>query len=191
LTAPSTCGTAANRPTTCTPTSSFAPALAACTRRKTEFALPLLLNIALAIIFMEVPMRKFVAVIFLLLCTTSLIYGQKTRYGQTPDKPNPADYPINVHISATHLRNICNEPGANVICSIELYADAVLDGKKFELSGSSVIIQKQSVLIIPGNYSARLTKDIHNADSTAIRQDYEILLPDGTVWKCFTSGISD
>jgi hypothetical protein len=136
-------------------------------------------------------MRKFVAVLFVLLCSTPLIYGQKTRFGQTPEKPDPADYAIKVHISATHLRNICIQPGASVTCSIGLYADAVLNGKKLELSGSAVFLQKQSVLIIPGDYSARLTKDLHNADSTAIRQEYDVLLPDGTVWKCFTSGISE
>ena len=136
-------------------------------------------------------MRKIVAVLFLLLCSTSLIYGQKTRFGQTPDKLNPADFSIKVHISATHIRNICVQPGASVTCSIGLYADAVLNGKKLELSGSAVILQKQSVLIIPGDYQAWLTKDIHNADSTVIRQDYDVLLPDGTIWKCYTSGISE
>lgn len=136
-------------------------------------------------------MRKFVAILFVLFCSTCLIYGQKTRYGQAPDKPNPAEYSIKVHISATHIRNACIQPGAGVICGIALYADTVLDGKKIELSGSAVITQKQPAVIVPGNYAARLTKDIHNSDGTLIHQEYDLLLPDGTVWHCATTGISE
>jgi len=130
-------------------------------------------------------MKKFFAVLFLLFCSTALIYGQKTRFGQTPEKPNPAVSIIKVHISATHIRNFCDK------CIDVLFADAIIDGKKIELTGFPKRISSLSVLIIPGDYQARLTKDIHNADSTAIRQDYDVLLPDGTVWKCFTSGISE
>lgn len=140
-------------------------------------------------------MRKFVAVLFLMLCFTSLIYGQKTRYGQHPEEPktpkvpnasnmpNPADSTIKVHISATHLRS-----------NTEFYADVILNGKKIELSGNAVTVKKHSAtinygLIIPGDYQARLTKDLHNADGTIIRQEYDLLLPDGTIWHCVTSGI--
>ena len=72
-----------------------------------------------------------------------------------------------------------------------LYADAILNGKKLELQGNPIGIQRSWALIIPGDYPARLTKDIHNADSTAIFQEYEILLPDGTVWPCVSSGVSE
>jgi hypothetical protein len=130
-------------------------------------------------------MRQLVVALSLLLISTSLIYGQKTRFGQTPEKPNPADYVIKVHISATHIRNFCDH------CVDVLLTDALLNGKKIELTGSAMNISGRSVLIIPGDYQARLTKDIHNTDSTVIRQEYDLLLPDGTVWNCFTSGISE
>jgi hypothetical protein len=136
-------------------------------------------------------MRKFVVALCLLLCTTPLIYAQKARYGQSPDKPNSADYPIKVHISATHRRYYCSGQFNDITCGEGLYADAMLDGKKIELGGTDVIFNKHVMLIIPGDYQAKLTKDTSNAEGTLFGQEYDLLLPDGTVWKCFTSGISE
>lgn len=136
-------------------------------------------------------MRKFVLALCLLLCSTSSIYGQKTRYGQdteipkAPKKSNPADSAIKVHVSATHIRSLC----AN--CNPELFADVILNGKKFELEGIFPNVKHELMLLVPGDYPVRLKKDIHNADSTAIHQEYDLLLPDGTVWHCVTSGISE
>ena len=136
-------------------------------------------------------MRQLVVALCLLLFSTSLIYGQKTRFGQTPEKPNPADYVIKVHISATHIRHYCTDWGVNVNCGEGLYADAIVNGKKIELSGANVIDKKVIMLIIPGDYQVKLTKDNHNSDNTLISQEYDLLLPDGTIWHCVTSGISE
>jgi hypothetical protein len=132
-------------------------------------------------------MRRPVAVLLLLLCSISPIYGQKTRFGQTAEKPNPADYTIKVHVSASHLKTECSSG----ICSNILYADTVLNGKKIELSGVAVIVKKTLMLIIPGDYPARLIRDEHNSDSTLFNQEYELLLPDNIVWQSFTTGISE
>jgi hypothetical protein len=136
-------------------------------------------------------MRKLAAIVFLLFCAASSLYGQKARLGQVVEKPNPADYPITVHISATHIRHECPGTRDGVAGCDGLYAHTVLKGKKLELSGSAEIGPNHHALIAPGNYPARLTKDIQNADGSVIYQEYEILLPDGTVWKCKTSGISE
>jgi|ERR1035437_2004530 hypothetical protein len=137
-------------------------------------------------------MKKFVAVLFLLLCSTSLIYGQKSRLGQATEKPNPAEYPIKVHISATHIRHYCTSFRDMVYCVDGLYADAIVNGKKIELSGSAKnILKHQSVLIIPGDYQIKLTKDNNSADGTLFGQEYDLLLPNGTIWHCVTSGISE
>jgi hypothetical protein len=136
-------------------------------------------------------MRKYAAILLLLFCFSPFVSGQKTRYGQTQAKPNPSDYPINVHFSATHIRNICFQPGDRVSCDIELYADAVLNGKKLELSGVMVTFQKARVLVVPGDYPAKLLIDIHNSDSTLFIQEYDLLLPDNIVWKCSTTGVSE
>jgi hypothetical protein len=123
-------------------------------------------------------MRKFVAVLFLLLCST---------LAWSADKPNPADYTIKVHISESHIRQVC----AGGFCNYILYADTVLNGKKIELEGADVIVKKKVMLIIPGDYQVKLTKDNQNSDGTLFSQEYDLLLPDGTVWHCSTSGISE
>jgi hypothetical protein len=66
-----------------------------------------------------------------------------------------------------------------------------LNGKKIELGGANVIFKKNVMLIIPGDYQVKLTKDNNSADGTLFNQEYDLLLPDGTVWKCFTFGISE
>jgi hypothetical protein len=123
-------------------------------------------------------MKKFVAVLFLMLCSTLT---------WSADKPNPADYTVKVHISASHLKTVCGDG----LCSNLLYADAVLNGKKIELSGNDPIVKKTLMLIAPGDYPVKLTKDNHNSDGTLFSQEYDLLLPDGTVWHCYTSGISE
>jgi len=136
-------------------------------------------------------MRKFDLALCMLLCTTPLINAQKTRYGQTPDKPNPADYPVKVHISATHRRQFCTGNYNTITCGEGLYADAIVNGKKIELGGTNVIFKKSVMLIVPGDYQIKLSMDNNSADGTLFNQEYELLMPDGTVWKCFTSGISE
>ncbi|MGA2349468.1 MAG: hypothetical protein ABSF70_03465 [Terracidiphilus sp.] len=146
-------------------------------------------------------MRKFAAVLFFLLCSTISTYGQKTRYGQPPEEPKPAktskpviakpviDYPIKVHISATHIVSDCTFAGLTYVCSLD--ADANLDGKKIELVGRAPNLQKNSMLIAPGDYSLRVTKDIHNQDNSLFFQEYDLLLPGGLVWHCSATGISE
>jgi hypothetical protein len=98
---------------------------------------------------------------------------------------------LKVHISGARIRPDCSQPGSLVTCSDRLYAEALLNGKKLELKGSAEIIKHNSTIIVPGDYQARLTKDIHNADSSVIAQEYDVLLPDNTVWHCVTTGISE
>jgi hypothetical protein len=131
-------------------------------------------------------MKKMAVVLFLGLCSTA-IYGQKTRFGQIKDDPNPADYTAKVHISASHLETNC----ANGLCNNVLYADAVLSGKKMQLSGIAVTVSKTLMLIAPGDYPVKLLKDVHNSDSTLFNQQYDLLLRDNLVWHCFTTGVSE
>jgi len=125
-------------------------------------------------------MKKFAALMLLLLCPTSFIHAQKIRLGQVP--ANAADYPVKVHISASHY---------SLGSLDQLFADATVNGKKFELSGGFVVDRVSPALLTPGDYQAKLTKNKHNADSTVIHQEYDLLLPDGAVWHCITSGISE
>jgi hypothetical protein len=123
-------------------------------------------------------MRKFVAILFLLLCSTFVRAAQK---------PDPADYTVKVHISASHLKTEC----ANGICGNILSFHSVLNGKRIELSGIAVIVQKTLMPIVPGDYPAKLLRDIHNSDSTLFNQQYDLLLPDNIVWHCYTTGVTE
>lgn len=136
-------------------------------------------------------MRRSIIVMGILLSSICLIHGQKYRMAQGPPKPvNPGTPPIHVHISASRIRLNCS--GAqNVGCGYGLYVDAVLDGKKVELWGLSKIGKYQLALIEPGDYTAQLTKDNHNANQSVISQNYNLLLPDGTIWLCQLSGIAE
>jgi len=122
-------------------------------------------------------MKKFTVVLFLVLCSA---------FAQAKEKPNPADFTIKVHISAAHF--LLNPTYSSLPI---LYADATLNGKKLQLAGTAAKIQGNIVLIAPGDYPARLTKDVHNTDGTAIHQEYELPLSDGITWNCVISGISE
>ncbi len=136
-------------------------------------------------------MKSLVAVMFFLLCSTSFLDGQKTRLGQKQERPNPADFNVKIHISASHIRPYCTEIGSQIVCNEALFADVPMNGKKLEFKGPAQVLQHSSVLIIPGDYPARITKDVHNSDSTLLSQEYDVLLPDNRVWHCVTAGISE
>jgi hypothetical protein len=139
-------------------------------------------------------MKKSMILAGFLLGSACSMYGQKHRMGQAPAPPNPAEFPLRLHVSASHLRRVCsgfdsghNLPG--VSCANGLFVDAVLNGKKIELWGDSKVGKLKSAILAPGDYTAQLTNDGHNADETVISQDYKVLLSDGTTWQCHLSGI--
>jgi hypothetical protein len=118
-------------------------------------------------------MKKFVAVFCLLLCAATL---------QAKDKPNPADFPIKVHISSTQVVNALG---------IQFVVDTVLNGKKVKLGGNPPPSHSLWAVINPGDYQIRLKKDESEKDGSIIRQKYELLLPNGDTWECFIIGISE
>lgn len=120
-------------------------------------------------------MKKLAVVLFLVFCSA---------FAQAKGKPNPADFTVKVHISAAHF---VVYPSTTYM----LYADVTLNGKKLQLAGRAALIQSNYLLITPGDYQARLIKDVHNTDGTAIHQEYELLLTDGIVWDCVVSGTSE
>jgi hypothetical protein len=134
-------------------------------------------------------MRKPAVVLFLLLCSSFLAYGQKYRLGQSPVSQNPADYTIKVHISATHLRSHCTGSGDLVSCSNGLYVETTLNGKKVELFGA--VDKHQSSLIFPGDYSAMLPKRPLDGGREVLGQQYYVLLPDRSAWICTITGFSE
>jgi hypothetical protein len=135
-------------------------------------------------------MRRFAAALLCFLCGASLCYGQmyRLRYGQVPLHPNPADYTIRVHISAIHFRT-CLYDGRGV-CYEQIFADASLDGKKVELTGS--VAKRDLRLLVPGDYFARLSeKKPRDGGKAVMFQEYFLLLPDKTAWACEVTGLSE
>jgi hypothetical protein len=72
------------------------------------------------------------------------------------------------------------------------YADAVLNGKKIELMGAWTWISGsyQTPLSL-GDFQARLLKDSPRMSVVPIGQEFELILPEGIVWRCTVTGISE
>ncbi len=76
--------------------------------------------------------------------------------------PNPAEYTINVHVTASNTANL----GYQVL-------DVVIDGKKYKL-GSELRIGH---LLALGDYKAKLVENQHQTTYDSV-QVYEFLFPD-------------
>jgi len=132
-------------------------------------------------------MKRAIIALFLFACLP-LLYGQKTRYGQEPPMTaKPAvDYTVKVHISGIRTRRDCSS-GA---CFNALHADAVIDQRKLELTGSFLYDPKHvQVDPVPGDYMARPLKVPKKDPSARLYYEYELLLTDRHVWRCAVTGI--
>jgi len=118
------------------------------------------------------------------------VYGQKTRYGQELPNAKPGvDYPIKMHISGLHYRE--EDIGSGQLVDV-IYADAVMNGRKIELTGGRrEWLPFQAYKLSLGDYQARLLKEPDKAINTPIFQEYEVVLPDRKVWRCTVTGVSE
>ncbi len=113
-------------------------------------------------------MKKLVLVVLLL-----------SAFSFAANKPNPADYNVDVHVSASSFQGFC--PLLNV----------VIDGKNYQLlSQSNTVDGKGWGNLALGDYKARLVTDLHKAayESTQV---YEFLFPDGKTMKFYVVGVSE
>ncbi len=136
-------------------------------------------------------MGKLALILLFLVCFSPFAHGQKTRTGQLPTAKPGVIYPIKVHISGIHVRSGCLS-GTTANSCRDLYADAIVGGKKIELMGTEV--EYATFLrfnVLPGDYQARLVKDPHKVVGTELYREYELLLPDKVVWRCTVTGISE
>ena len=120
------------------------------------------------------------------------MHGQKTRLGQGLPLARPGvDYPIKVHVSGVHYREEYLEGYIRTAHTEQVvYADAVINGKNVELRGDMNASYEYYKLPL-GDLQARLTKDPHKIDGTPIFQEYEVILPNKTLWRCIITGISE
>ncbi len=131
-------------------------------------------------------MKRSLIALFLLACLP-LLCAQKIRYGQKPPQAKPGvDYPLKVHISGIRIRRYCDSG----TCDDVLHADAVLNQQKMELTGDFLYEPGFfQVSLVPGDYTARLLKIAHKGATVPLYNEYELLLPDRTIWRCSVTGI--
>lgn len=137
-------------------------------------------------------MKKIVAALFLTICFLPLLFGQKTRPGQLPTVKPGADYSLTVHISGVHIRTNCAAARLTNDPCKQIYADAVIDGRKIELMGVAVSYPTYKRFnVLPGDYKARIVKDPHTGDASGLDREYELVLAGEVVWHCTVTGISE
>jgi len=131
-------------------------------------------------------MKRPLIALLLLACLPPLC-GQNLRYGQELPKAKPGvQYQVKVHISGIRIRRFCDTE----TCYGLLDADALLNQKKFELTGSFLYDPKYvKVIPVPGDYTARHLKTAHKSAVVPLFDEYELLLPDGHVWRCTVTGM--
>jgi hypothetical protein len=136
-------------------------------------------------------MGKFLAVCSVLLCFVPFIHAQKTRFGQVP---KAIGSPVKAHIYASHIRNMCDEDyvvSHPIRCGRALVADVALGGEKIELTGAVEVEGHNLSVLTPGEYKAELTEDIESRDRMAVHREYNLTMPDGTVWHGVVTGVSE
>jgi hypothetical protein len=122
----------------------------------------------------------------LISCASLLVCAQSSGKAQTD-----VAHPLTVHVSASRIQYNC--PIASSGCSSsDLYADVTVNGNKLQLMGPTQIVRKvlPSVLL-PGDYPARILSDTQAAGGSLARQEYELVLADGTVWHALVTGITE
>jgi len=134
----------------------------------------------------KVSILKRVFAALVVCCFSLAMHGQKTRYGQEPPHAKPGTvYPIKVHISGIHSRSEYDGGG---LYEDATYVDAIIDGKKVELQ---VNHDHEEIYGLPplGDLQARLLKEPRKTNNTPLFREYELLLPDNTIWRCNVTGI--
>jgi len=91
---------------------------------------------------------------------------------------NPADYTVKIHVSSSELTNTCIDDPKGSTCGFQQLLTVTIDGKKYKLESSGWQMQ----LLPPGDYQARITKDVKEG-SGAYTRDYELLFSDGKTAK--------
>jgi hypothetical protein len=136
---------------------------------------------------------KSAALLMLLINVVPFAYGQKTRFGpRSPEAKTGVDYPVRVHVTAIQIRSHCSELKGPASCRDVVYAESVIDGKKLELMGDRVWLPTFYVFpVTPGDYKARITKEAPTAVLAPLDREYELVMPDETVWPCSVTGISE
>lgn len=108
-------------------------------------------------------MKKIVLAVFILtLCASA--------------NPNPADYPLAVHVSSSRLSE-----------HIGVFVETTINGTKYTLED----YKSGSPLLMPGDYKAKIVKSERKNSYQLIYTQYELLYPDGKTERFYVSGVSE
>jgi hypothetical protein len=111
------------------------------------------------------------------------------------EKPNPADYTVNVHVQSSRIELNCGDVtnGSN-ICGLQQHLSVLIDGKKFELAGPTTskkvhLLPGPSQVLRVGDYEAKAVNAV-NDHAYEYSLNYEFLFPDGETRKYLVIGES-
>jgi hypothetical protein len=96
-------------------------------------------------------------------------------------KHNPADYNIDVHVSASH-----REANGGPRC----FLNVTITGKQYELAGSCPRVDYDPMILALGDYKAKLVTDEHPSPYQSY-QVFEFLLPDDKTLKFEVVGLTE
>jgi hypothetical protein len=100
--------------------------------------------------------------------------------------PNPAEYTVMVHVSASHSINVCSTSHTGSDCGLLNHLDVVIDGKKYELED----YDGNGGLLHIGDYHAKLLEG-PEANDYQFKRYYEFLFSDGKTHKFRVAGESE
>jgi|SRR5947209_6933483 len=102
--------------------------------------------------------------------------------------PNPDEYSINVHVSASHW---VMDPNLSKFAQALQKLDVIIDGKKYELEAISYgNLRAVTPLLALGDYKAKLIQDQHKVTYES-SQMYEFIFPDKKTMKFNVVGQSE
>jgi hypothetical protein len=141
-------------------------------------------------------MKKIIFAAMMIFLGCSLIFSQKTRFGQGLPKATPgADYPIKIHVYGVHIRPYCQVHAASVMpvfCITVVYADVIANNEKFELRGDSDIYRDplHPLTVALGEYNGRSLNSTSKTDFIALGVKFDLLLAGNQVLHCTITGIA-
>lgn len=99
------------------------------------------------------------------------------------EKPNPADYTLNVHVQSSRLVLDCGVINGGSVCGWDQYLTVLINGRKYELEGPTTskkihLLPNPAVVLHTGDYKAKVLK-ASNDKTYEYSMSYEFLFPDG------------
>jgi len=107
-------------------------------------------------------------------------------------KPNPADYPVPIHVHSSELAVGCRVFIGGCGLELKQHLNVVIDGKKYEMNNTGFA----DAPLLTGDYKAKLLDEdspskYNPPKSYEYHLKYEFLFPDGETRKYVVVGASD